>query len=223
MLIEKKNFTHHNLINLLISFFPLSLILGNLAININVVLICLVGLIIYRFEVFKIKRKIYQYLIYIFFFYLILITLITNIPLMVNFVPKIYPEAQFSKDLYEEHIVKSLFFLRFLLLFLVINKLVEEDHFKHNLFIISCSFFAFIVAFDILLQVSSGKNLLGYSISHYRPSSFFGDETIAGGYLQKFSLFAIISIISLSEKIKKNIYSIFLFSFFFYNNNINRQ
>ena len=41
MLIEKKLFTRVNLINLLIAVLPLSLIIGNSAVNTNVVLICL--------------------------------------------------------------------------------------------------------------------------------------------------------------------------------------
>ena len=56
-----------NLTNCLICLLPLSMIIGSLAININTVLICLAGLITYKFEIFKMEKKIYQYLLYCFF------------------------------------------------------------------------------------------------------------------------------------------------------------
>ena len=107
MLIEKKLFTRVNLINLLIAVLPLSLIIGNSAVNINVVLICLAGIMTYKFELFRINEKIYQYLIFSFFLYLILITLITNIPLILNYVQKTHPFMDSSRDLYIENIIKS--------------------------------------------------------------------------------------------------------------------
>ena len=80
MLIKKELFTKYNLINLLIALIPLSLIIGNLATNINIFLICVLGIIVYKFEIFKINTKILQYLIYVFFTYLIVITLYNNLP-----------------------------------------------------------------------------------------------------------------------------------------------
>jgi len=78
MLIKKKLFNYNNLINILIAAIPLSLILGNLIVNINIILICILGVAIYKFNTFQINRKKYQYLIYSFFLYLILITLYQN-------------------------------------------------------------------------------------------------------------------------------------------------
>mgnify|MGYP006136227703 CR=1 FL=1 len=203
MLIKKKIFTNNNLINLLIAFIPLSLILGNLATNINVVLICLLGIIIYKLDIFKINNKKYYYLLCGFFFYLILITLIKNIPNLSE------------NNLYKEHIFKSLFFFRYLIIFFIIQKLFEENSFNMNLFYISCIFFGLIVSIDILIQVILKKNLFGYSITAYRPSSFFGSEHIAGGYIQKFSLFFIIFVNFFFKKNKKKVFSVLLFLFFF--------
>ena len=203
MLIKKKIFTNNNLINLLIAFIPLSLILGNLATNINVVLICLLGIIIYKLDIFKINNKKYYYLLCGFFSYLILITLIKNIPNLSE------------NDLYKEHIFKSLFFFRYLIIFFIIQKLFEENCFNMNLFYISCIFFGLIVSIDVLMQVILKKNLFGYSITAYRPSSFFGSEHIAGGYIQKFSLFFIIFVNFFFKKNKRKFFSILLFLFFF--------
>jgi len=202
MLIKKINFNSNNLINILIALIPLSLIAGNLITNLNVVLIILVGIFIYKSEIFIINKKIYRYLIYAFFLYLIAVTLARNIPILDNNI------------LYKEHIIKSFLFLRFLLFFLIINKLVEKKHFNINYFVISCSFFAIAVGIDIMIQTVFGKNIFGYPITAYRPSSFFGSENVAGGFLQKFSLFLIVFIVSYVEKNKKNIF-IVLSSLFF--------
>jgi O-antigen ligase len=203
MLIKKNYFNYNNLINILISLIPFSLIIGNSAINLNIILICILGVIIYRFDTFKINKKIYQYLIYSFFLYLIIITLIKNIP-NIN-----------ESELYREHILKSFFFLRFLILFFVISKLVEKNHFNKRLFFLSCSFFSFLVAVDIIIQIIFGKNLLGFEYD-YRPTGFFGSEEIAGSYLQKISLFLIFfsAFLTKNKNVKfKYIYITFLFFF----------
>jgi O-antigen ligase len=167
------------LINYCIALIPLSLILGNLAINTNVIIICIIGLITYGKKIFFIEDKKYQYLIYAFFLYLIFITFVNNFPKF-----DIY-------FIYKENFFKSIFFLRFLLFFLVLNKLIEEGNFNFKFLLISCSFFSFLLAADIIIQVIFGKDLFGYSITANRPSGFFGNENIAGGYLQKFILFCI--------------------------------
>mgnify|MGYP006158750489 FL=1 len=105
MFINKSLLTNKNLINLLISLFPLFFILGNLAININIILICLLGTVIYGADIFKVDKKVYVYSLFSFFLYLILITLIKNLPnLDVN-------------NAYGAHIAKSFFFLRFFIFF----------------------------------------------------------------------------------------------------------
>ena len=55
------------LLNYLIALIPLSLILGNLIVNINTILICLVGIIMFKKETFIIKKS-YEILISFFLF-----------------------------------------------------------------------------------------------------------------------------------------------------------
>lgn len=167
------------IINVFIAFLPLALILGNLIVNINILLICFLGFFLYGKNIFFIKEKSYQYLIYIFFFYLILSTFANNFLLFD------------SHSIYKQNFIKSLFFLRFLLLFLIINKLIEKNELNFKLFFISCAFFSFLLATDVVIQIIFGKDLVGYKIVNNRPSGFFGNENIAGGYLQKFILFFI--------------------------------
>ena len=168
------------LINLLISLTPLCLIIGNTAININITIICLLGLWIYKSDIFFIKSKVYQYLIYVFFSYLIIITIINNL----NFFAE--------NELYKIHLIKSFFFLRFLLIFLIITKLIENNNLNIRKFFIFSSIFSLIVVLDVLFQYLTGKNVIGYPLFEgIRATSFFGEELITGGYLQKFTLFLI--------------------------------
>lgn len=198
-IIKKFFFNRINLINFLISLIPLSLILGNLITNINIILICFLGIFIYKKEIFNLQSKFEFYLVCIFFSYLIIITLISNSSYLND------------NELYKSHIIKSLFYLRFLILFLVIYKLVENKDFDTKIFFISCSFFSLIVSIDIIIQYSFGKNILGFPITAARPSSFFNEENIAGGFLQKFSLF-LIFFLALKKKnnIKINNYILIL-------------
>lgn len=128
---DKSYLTKINFINFFISLIPLSIIIGNLAININIMIICLFGLIIYKKNTFFIEKKIYQYLIYLFFFVLIITTIINNIN---NF--------ELNK-LYKQNFFKSLSYLRFLLLFLIITKLIENNKLNIKLFFISSAFFRY--------------------------------------------------------------------------------
>ena len=164
------------LINYLIALIPLSLILGNLIVNINIILICVVGIIICGKETFRIKKN-YEILISFFFIYVIIVTATNNIPKF-DLSPK-----------YQENLLKSIFNLRFLLLFFVINTLIKNDKLNLKPFLYSASFLSLLISLDLIIQVAFGKNLIGLEITANRPSSFFGNEHIAGAYLQKFALF----------------------------------
>lgn len=125
---------------------------------------------------------------------------------MINNLPNYY-----SDSLYKLHILKSLFYLRFLLFFLILNKLIETKSLDIKLFFYSAAFFSCLVSLDILIQIIFKKNLIGYEITWDRPSSFFGNEHIAGGYLQKFILFFIFLC---AYKLKSNFKVFLLFIFF---------
>lgn len=197
MFIDKKI----KIINYLFALLPVSIIIGNLAINLNVIIILLVGFLIFKKEIFIMEDKKYQYLLYLFFFYLLSTTLVNNI---------LYFD---TNNLLKNNFFKSIFFFRFLFLFLILNKLIEKKQFNLNIFYISCAFFSIFLAFDIIFQVIFGKDLIGNRITFRRPSGFFGDEHIAGGYLQKFLLFFIFLITLKYFKNKEKIYYLFLVCF----------
>ena len=169
------------LINLFIALIPLSFLIGNFAININILMICVLGILIYGFQIFEINEKIYKYLIYSFFIYIILITLFRNLP-----------NLAFNLE-YQKHIFKSFFFLRYLVLFLVINKLLEFKKINISLFYFSSAFCSFFLGLDIVIQLIFGKDIFGVlPMVEKAYNGFFGEEKVAGSFLQKFSIFFII-------------------------------
>jgi hypothetical protein len=148
---EKEDFSKIKFINFLIVILPLSLIVGNLATNINIILIIIFGFSIYKTEIFFANNRVYNFLLYLFFFYLILITFINN-----------FENFSSNNVLYKEHFYKSISFLRFLFLFFVINKLLEKNVLNLKLLFLSFSSLSAIIAIDIIYQVILMLTLLVY-------------------------------------------------------------
>lgn len=190
--------------NLLITLIPISMIIGNTVTNSLIILICILGLINYKTSIFNTEKNNYIFFIfiYVFFFYLIFITTVNN-----------YNKLDLQNPLYKEHILKSIFYLRFLILFLVINKICETKNFNYKLFFIVSFIASLVVALDVIFQFIFEKNITGKVIVLNRPSSFFGSENIAGSWLQKYSLFSIF-LFTYYKKTNKDIISLLFFSIF---------
>lgn len=182
-----KNYIFINILNTLISSIPLCLIIGNLAVNLVTALICLLGLFFFKKQTFTINNKTFQFLIYSFFIYIVLVTLINN--------------YYFLDDKnYKINLIKSFSYLRFLILSLIITKLIDDNKFNLKLFIISSAFFAGLVSLDLFIQYIFKKNIIGYPLfNNVRATSFFKEELIAGGYVQRFSLFLIFLIATIKN------------------------
>jgi O-antigen ligase len=99
---------------------------------------------------------------------------------------------------------KSIADIRFALLFLLIRNLFYNKIIKINLFLISSLWCVVFLSLDILLQFTYGKDILGYPELDGRYGGVFGKEAIAGGYIQKFSMFAILASFFLTFKNIKN-------------------
>ena len=108
---------NYNIINFLIALVPISYTLGNLILSLNTLLIIIMGIFLFKFEVFVIKRRIVNYLIYFFFFYVIFVTIFNNI------------DSINESELYKKHIIKSFLYLRYLLLFLLICLIIFCSYF----------------------------------------------------------------------------------------------
>lgn len=180
-LISKINLTKENYLSLVLAFFPISFIAGNMIININIILLIISALIIFKNELLKINFLFLEKLI-IAYFALILLTAIINDYYF--FTENLSWKGNFST------ILKSIFFLKYLFLYFVLRFLIEKNKVNLKIFFIFSSVAALFVSFDIFFQFFNGEDIFGFVGAGRKLSGPFGDELIAGGYIQRFSLFA---------------------------------
>ena len=182
---------NNNVINLLFAAIPFSFIAGNLVLNLNTLLIIIISFIIFKKKIFSFNYDLLDKLILIFFSYICLISLFNY---FIN-----YNGNQQLMDIMI--LKKSFFYLRFLFLYFVIRYLIRENIINLKIFFFSASICSLFVCFDLVYQFIYGFDIFGYKAVSRRLSGPFGDELIAGSYLQRFSLF-LIFIIPVFFKIK---------------------
>ena len=189
-----------NTLNLFVYLFPIAFVFGNLAINIFTLIIIVLGILIFNKNLFEFKDKKIIFFLGLFFVLLFLSTLF----------------QLFTKGYYVDWI-KSLLFIRYFLLLLVIKDLIKNQNFNLKYFLFSFLFISSLISIDILIQFSFGQNILGFkpislpgNINYY--SGVFEKELIAGGYILMFSIIGIFGIPIILQKINK-IYLIFIFLF----------
>ena len=172
----------NNFLSLLLAVLPISFIAGNLVININILLFILIAIFFYKSKIFKIRYHLLDKLI-IFLFLFILFTGIFNDFYFIS--NNLEWKPHFTT------IFKSLSFLRFLLLYIILRYLIEYNHLDLKIFFISSFFFSIFVCFDIFYQFFNKEDIFGFEIIGRKISGPFGDELIAGGYIQRFSIFSL--------------------------------
>ena len=194
MLVVNKYKIEH-FFNFFLVLFPLSFLTGNLIINTNLFLLLIFGAFTIYKNNLKLKFDLVTIFLILYFFSAIFSTLLNNeIP---------------GTQIY----LKSFFYLRFLFLFIILKTLSENDFVNLNLLFKVCFYTTTIIAFDILLQFIFGKNIIGLSpLYNEFYTGIFGNEKIAGGYLQEFFLLSLISLINLRDKKYYNIFFIFFTS-----------
>lgn len=192
---SKINLSKQNYFTILLSVFPLSFIAGNMIININVILFILSAFVIFGKELFNLKYHLLDKLIFSFFF-LILITGIIN-----DFH---FYSIKLAWKGYFATIVKSIFFFKYLLIYLILRFLIEKEIINLKLFFVTCSLSSIFVSLDIFYQYYNGSDIFGYASNKFKLGGPFGDELIAGGYIQRFSIFSFFVIpLFYSSKFKK--------------------
>lgn len=179
---EIKNNSKKNTFNFLITLFPFSFIAGNMLTNINLVLLILFGLIFFFKDLFKIKLYVFDKLL-ISFFSLVLLTALIN---DYEFYSKGFEWMGFFPTT-----IKSILFLRYLLFYFILRVLIHKRIINFKFFFISCAMAALFVSFDIFIQFIFGTDILGYEAKGRHYSGPFGDEKIAGGFIQRFFIFAL--------------------------------
>ena len=196
-------------INFLIILMPVSFIAGNLIINLNLMLIIIFSLLFYGKDIFQVKLFFFDKLL-VFVFAFCIFTSIASTYLFQNNTPN-------NIDTFT--IKKTFSFLRFLFFYFVLRFLVEKKIFNFKFFFISTAICSIFVSIDLIYQFINGKDIFGFSSSSFKLSGPFGDEEIAGSYLQRFSVFSffLVSIyfIKLPKERKFLIYFSLLLLFFY--------
>ena len=195
-------------INFLISLLPLSFIAGNLVINLNITLIILISLFFWKKEFFNIRINLIDKLLILLFIFSIITSLANYNSFLSN-----------NPSLAKENLIKSFTLLRYLLFYFSIRLIIEKDYFNFKSFFLSSSICVVFVSLDLILQFYLGKDIFGYPKSDHKLSGPFGDELIAGSYLQRFSLFLFFFTYfykNFSNKINLYLILFFLFALVFF-------
>ena len=180
---QYKNKNLKNYFNFLIALFPLSFIAGNLSINFNIVLLILSTFIVFNKEIFDLKFQLIDKIIFSYFLFILFTGIYNDINFYVN---DLYPKGINT-------ILKSILFFRYFLLYLVIRFLIEREVINLKLFFIFSAISTVFVSLDIFYQFLFGKDIFGYQPieSSRKLSGPFGDELIAGSFIQRFSIFTL--------------------------------
>lgn len=201
--LKKLNFSDKNIINFLFASFPISFIAGNPVTNLNVIFLISCSLFFFKKKIFQFQATYLDKFFFIFFSLVLFTGFYNNVEF---FISGKYPFQGFDEIDSYRTIIKSLLFLRYLLLYLVLKYLIEKKIINLKLFFFSSTICILFVSLDLFLQYVSGKDIFGYEVveSSRKLGGPFGEELIAGGYLQRFSLFGlfIFSVVE-SKKFKK--------------------
>ena len=198
-------------VNLVFAFFPFSFILGSLVVNFNLFLFCCLGIYYLKSKILLTRYDFIIKIIFLFFFIVFVSTTISVIK------PHYFDGDQ--TDINLVRFTKSILFFRYFLFLIITYLLNKYDILDFKYFFLTAAFAATLVSVDLIFQYIFGFNLIGlenpipstgvadegkpssywaFRMALYpRNSGFFGDEYIAGGYIQRFALFAIFSVILL--------------------------
>lgn len=187
-------------LNLLVLLYPLTLLTGNFLVNTNVFLICLLGILNYKKNIFSLDEIKLKFLFFLFFLSIIITTIF------------------FSKSIGNEMgVLKSFLYLRYFVFFLVLKYMIENNDLDIKRLLICCLILTSFISLDVTFQTLTGKNFFGFEGFGRHNSSIFGQELIAGSYIQKFFLFSLVCLIFLFDKLdnrKLFIIGLFLSLFF---------
>ena len=206
LLLSKKIINKHFIINFLFSFLIVSFILGNPAINLNVLLIIITSIFFFKKKIFQIELDYFDKILIVLFLYIFLSGTINSIIYYINGSEKSFIVFY-----------KSIFFFRYIIFYFVIKFLIKENLINFKIFFITAFSCVVFVCFDLIYQFIFGYDIFGYKAEAFerRLSGPFGEELIAGSYIQKFSLISLFTI-PIFFKFKKNYIKYILTMFFIF-------
>ncbi len=175
----------------LIILFPLSLLSGPFLTDLTIIVIDL----LYIIKIFNKKVEITidkKYLLYALYFFIILLF-----------------SALFS-DSIQYYLIETLPLARFIIFpFALINVLSKN---VSNIYLNLILIIFLILLIDTLIQMYSGNNMLGYPLTHNRPTSFFDDEQVLGSYIIRNLSFLIPIYLLAKDKFNRKFYIILFIS-----------
>ena len=181
----KKESYNEKFIIFLFSFLPISLILGNSAINSNILIIDLFFLLTcYRQKQWSWIRNKYFYFFISIWIYLVINSIISE-NVAVSLFDPIRKEIVYPKN---DSIIRSVGFIRFIIFLFAVQYFFFNSKKIFNQIFLYWSIIIFVVLIDIVFEHIFGFNLLGFeSPSSKRIVSFFKDELVVGGFILGFS------------------------------------
>ena len=180
---EKNKNNPYLFVNLIFSFFPISFVLGSLIVNVNLLLMCCLGIYHLKSKILKTKFDFSIKIIFLFF-------LIIFFSTALSFIKSLYIEGYEYDNL--SKLVKSIAFFRFFLMLIIVCLLSEFGVLNFKYFLLTAVFSPILLSSDIIYQFTFGFNIIGLEGYDHHNSSFFGDEWIAGGFVQNFSFFSLL-------------------------------
>ena len=156
---------------LVICLFPLTIIIGQVAISINYMLVTICFFLLLKIKEFRLLLK--ENILYtIPFFFILIITQMINL--------NNYEVNEINKSVF--------YFKNFFLFFVIFYSLKENLHKKIFLYVIF--FCCLFVAIDNFFQYFVGYDIFGIKKATTRLTGPFGDnEYVSGSYIAKFSIF----------------------------------
>ncbi len=181
---QKKKISTPNLfVNLVFAFFPISFVLGSLLINVNLLLFCCLGIFYLRS---KILSNEYDFSIKIIFLFFLSVFVSTSL----SYGKAIYFEGFENVSLVK--LTKSILFFRYFLFLIIAYLLNKFNILNFKYFFLTTTLSVALVSLDIIYQYVFGYNILGYKRVDFHHSGFFVNSLSAGGYIERFSFFAIL-------------------------------
>jgi len=189
--ILKKN-NEIKLVEILFYIFPLTFIIGNVALTVNLLLFIITSLFLIKKNQLTFRFQNSYWILIIFFSYLFLLTTIEF-----QEVFKIYYESlegygydinkPTSPSIKNHPILKSFLLFRFVILIFIIDTLFFHKILNLKKILFSSFLCTSFVSVDVIIQYIVGFDLFGFKSMGGRNPGPFGNEIIAGGYLLKFS------------------------------------
>jgi len=180
----KKESYNEKFIIFLFSFLPISLMLGNSAVNSNILIIDLFFLLTCcrQKQWSWIKNKYFYFFMFIWIYLVINSIISENLVESFDFVRKeiIYPQ--------KDSAIRSVGFIRFVIFLFAVQYFFFNSKKIFDQIFLYWSIIIFVVLIDVIFERIFGFNLLGFeSPSSIRIVSFFKDELVVGGFILGFS------------------------------------